>query len=84
MARAQLLNPMVQVTHDSSNPDDKTDEFFAQFHVICATGCKRSQLIRLNRIARQKDVKFFAADVFGMFGFIFSDLGEHHYKQYVN
>ena len=28
-------------------------------------------------------VKFFAADVFGFYGFMFADLGKHKYVEYV-
>jgi len=77
-AKAQLLNPMVKVVADSSRPDDKDEEFFKDFTIICAIGCKKSQICRLNDIARGHGIKFFAADVFGFMGYIFSDLGEEH------
>jgi len=71
---------MVEVTADGSCLDSKSDDFFYDFTVIIATNVTRSEIIRLNRIAREKDIKFFAADCFGIFGYMFLDLGEHHYK----
>jgi len=81
LQRAKLLNPMVEVNADSGKPEDKPDEFFTQFTVICVTNCAKSQACRINRIARQNGISFFAADVFGFVSFIFADLGEHHYKK---
>jgi len=78
LVRAQLLNPMVDVVANSSSPDDKNDLYFEQFTVICAIGCTKSQINRLNRISRQSDIKFFAADVFGFSSYIFADLGKIH------
>jgi molybdopterin/thiamine biosynthesis adenylyltransferase len=81
LPRAQQLNPMVEVTSESGKPDDKPDDFFTRFSVICATNCTKDQACRINRIARQHGIAFFASDVFGFESFIFSDLGEHHYKK---
>jgi len=78
LARAQLLNPMVDVMASSANPDEKKDQFFAEFTVICATGCTKTQIGRLDRIAREHGIKFFASSAFGFTSFIFSDLGKVH------
>ncbi|GFS09026.1 SUMO-activating enzyme subunit 1 [Elysia marginata] len=78
-APAQLLNPMVKVTADPGDPSDKNDDFFAQFDVICATGCKNSLQCRLDNLCQEKKIKFFSGDVFGFYGFMFSDLGRHEY-----
>jgi ubiquitin-like 1-activating enzyme E1 A len=80
LARAQQLNPMVEVTGEAAGVDDKSDDFFKSFTVIIATNVTTTQIYRLNRIARENEIKFFAADVFGFFGYIFLDLGEHQYK----
>jgi ubiquitin-like 1-activating enzyme E1 A len=71
---------MVQVSADPASIRDKTDEFFKSFTVIIATQCTKSEIIRLNGIAREHEIKFLASDVFGFFGYIFLDLGEHRYK----
>lgn len=81
MQRAQLLNPMVEVTAESGKPEDKSDDFYTNFTVICVTNCSKAQACRINRIARQHGISFFASDIFGFVSFIFADLGEHHYKK---
>ena len=40
--------------------------------------------IHMNDVCHANDVKFFAADVFGFYGYMFADLGEHKYVEYVN
>ncbi|CAL8091140.1 unnamed protein product [Orchesella dallaii] len=81
LQRAKLLNPMVEVSAESGKVEDKPDEFFTQFTVICVSNCSKSQACRINRIARQNGVSFFASDIFGFVSFIFADLGEHHYQK---
>lgn len=81
VSRAQQLNPMVQVTADSEDVADKPDTFFGDFDVICATECPVEQLIRINQICREKGIKFFCGDVFGMFGYTFTDLQIHEYAE---
>ncbi|XP_069672220.1 SUMO-activating enzyme subunit 1 [Periplaneta americana] len=83
LTRAQELNPMVQVTSDSDNVADKPESFFGNFDVICATECPVEQLIRINQICREKSIKFFCGDVFGMFGYTFADLQIHEYAEEV-
>jgi molybdopterin/thiamine biosynthesis adenylyltransferase len=72
---------MVQVTADSEDIAEKPDTFFGQFDVICATECPVKQLIRINQICREKSIKFFCGDVFGMFGYTFADLQIHEYAE---
>lgn len=79
--RAQLLNPMVEVTADTSNVTDKTNEFFTQFDIVCVMRCRQQELIRINEICQQNKILFFAGDVFGMFGYMFADLQEHQYVE---
>ncbi|XP_042225721.1 SUMO-activating enzyme subunit 1-like [Homarus americanus] len=81
--RAQILNPMVEVSSDSSNVEDKTEDYFTQFDVVCVSRCQREQLVRINNICHQKNILFFAGDVFGTFGYMFTDLQEHHYVEEV-
>ena len=38
----------------------------------------------MNDVCHANGVKFFAADVFGFYGYMFADLGEHKYVEYVN
>ncbi|XP_025089996.1 SUMO-activating enzyme subunit 1-like [Pomacea canaliculata] len=81
LERTQQLNPMVRVTVDTESIDDKDDSFIASFDVVCATGCGVSTLMRLDAVCRSHGVKFYAGDVFGYYGFMFADLGTHHYAE---
>lgn len=83
LQRAQNLNPMVVVKADTTNVDDKPDEYFTNFNVICAIQCTITQLKRINKICREHNVKFFAGDVWGSFGYTFADLMEHEYIEEV-
>ncbi|KAI4478311.1 hypothetical protein M0804_011965 [Polistes exclamans] len=83
LQRAQNLNPMVVVKADTTNVDDKPDEYFRNFNVICAIQCTITQLKRINKICREHNVKFFAGDVWGSFGYTFADLMEHEYIEEV-
>ncbi|XP_014482717.1 PREDICTED: SUMO-activating enzyme subunit 1 [Dinoponera quadriceps] len=81
LPRAQNLNPMVNVNADTAKVDDKPDEYFGQFDVVCATHCTITQLKRINRVCREQKVKFFAGDVWGSLGYTFADLLEHEYAE---
>ena len=72
---------MVDVTADDSNPEDKADDYFTEFDVVCATCCSSSFLTKIDKICADNNVKFFAGDVFGYYGYMFSDLGEHDYAE---
>ena len=74
---------MVKVTADPENLADKPDSFFENFDVICATECTEEQLVHINQVCRQKGIKFFCGDVFGMFGYTFADLQIHEFAEYV-
>lgn len=81
LQRAQQLNPMVQVTADSEDISKKSDDFFKNFDLVVATDCSADQLIHMNDVCHANGVKFFAADVFGFYGYMFADLGEHKYVE---
>lgn len=83
LERTQQLNPMVDVTADDTRPEDKTDDYFTKFDVICATCSSSSLLTKIDQICADNNVKFFAGDVFGYYGYMFSDLGEHEYAEEV-
>ncbi|TGZ51062.1 SUMO-activating enzyme subunit 1 [Temnothorax longispinosus] len=84
LSRAQNLNPMVNINADSGKVDDKPDEYFGQFDVVCAMHCTITQLKRINRACRNQKVKFFAGDVWGALGYVFIDLQEHEYVEDVS
>ncbi|CAL1538558.1 unnamed protein product [Lymnaea stagnalis] len=77
--QARLLNPMVTVTSDTSDPSEKDDNFFLQFDVICVTCSPTSLQCRLDKLCFENKIKFFSGDVFGFYGFTFADLGLHEY-----
>ncbi|CAE1294313.1 UBLE1A [Acanthosepion pharaonis] len=79
----QKLNPMVQITVDTEDVATKPDDFFYSFNVICVTCSTQTVLDRINKICHNKNIQFFAGDVFGYFGYMFSDLGKHEYAEEV-
>ncbi|XP_064602598.1 SUMO-activating enzyme subunit 1-like isoform X2 [Liolophura sinensis] len=79
LSRTQQLNPMVTVTADTEILDNKGDDFFSQFDVVCVTCCSQAAMTRISDICHKKKIQFFAGDVYGYFGYMFSDLGEHEY-----
>ncbi|XP_017884265.1 SUMO-activating enzyme subunit 1 isoform X2 [Ceratina calcarata] len=81
LERAQSLNPLVCLKADTSNVDDKTDEYFSNFDLVCATQCTISQLKKINLACRKHGVKFFAGDVWGSIGYTFADLMTHEYAE---
>lgn len=81
LQRAQQLNPMVQVTADTADISNKHDSFFQNFDLVVVTNCSADQLIHINEVCFSSGVKFFAADVFGFYGFMFADLGKHKYVE---
>jgi len=56
--RAAQLNPMVEVTADSSEVSKKPDNFFTSFDIVCATCCQLEELIRINNVCRQNKYSF--------------------------
>ncbi|KAL5008414.1 hypothetical protein ScPMuIL_013995 [Solemya velum] len=83
LEKTQKLNPMVNVKALPDEASEKPDDFFLQFSVICATCCSSELLQRLDNLCFKNNIKFFAGDVFGYYGFMFSDLGQHEYAEEV-
>ncbi|ESO93718.1 hypothetical protein LOTGIDRAFT_182121 [Lottia gigantea] len=81
LERTQCLNPMVNVTADTEDINSKSDDYFKQYDVICATCCQPSLLTKLDNLCAENNIKFFAGDIFGYYGFMFSDLGKHEYAE---
>lgn len=81
LCRAQQLNPMVELKADTEELSKKTDDFFKGFDVVCVIGANTEQLLRIDGVCREAGVKFFAADLWGMFGFSFADLQEHNFAE---
>lgn len=72
---------MVDVRADPDDVSNKPDDFFTNFDVVCALCCKPAELYRLNKICAEKKIKFFCGDVFGYYGYMFTDLGFHEYAE---
>lgn len=81
LERTQQLNPLVNVSADDDEITSKPDEFFTQFDVIILTACQRDVMIRVNELAHANNIQFFAGDVFGFYGYMFTDLGIHDYAE---
>ncbi|XP_055545721.1 SUMO-activating enzyme subunit 1 [Wyeomyia smithii] len=81
LVRAQQLNPMVELKVDTENISKKPDGYFKNFDVVCIMEASTEQLLRINGVCREAGVKFFAADLWGMFGFCFVDLQEHNFVE---
>lgn len=77
--RAQTLNPMVEVKADNGNFAEMSEDYFKQFDVVCISEGKSCDLVRINSICRANNTKFFAFDVWGMFGYCFADLQQHEF-----
>ena len=48
LQRAKELNPMVQVTADSTDVESKPPTFFNDFDVVIATGCSSDTIVSSN------------------------------------
>lgn len=81
LVRAQALNPMVQLAADTGMLKDKDEEFFKKFDVVVITEASVEEQIRIDNICRANSIKFFAADLWGMFGYSFADLQEHEFAE---
>lgn len=75
----QALNPNVKILADTDCIDNKDDAFFTQFSAVCVTSCSLATLLHVNAVCRVHGIKFFCGDVWGFYGYFFSDLGEHEY-----
>lgn len=80
-SRAQALNPMVEVKVDTGVIGDKTEEFFKEFDVVVVLEATIAEQVRIDNICRANNVKFYATDLWGMFGFSFVDLQDHEFVE---
>ena len=81
LARAQALNSMVVVKSDTGKLADKDKDFFKQFDVVVILEATIGEQIRIDNICRDNNIKFYAADMWGMFGYSFIDLQNHEYVE---
>lgn len=79
--RAKALNPMVEISADTQPISEKSEDYFCGFDVVVITGATNNELLRIDEICRRNDIKFFAGDVWGMFGYTFADLNDHAFVE---
>ncbi|BES99926.1 sumo-1-activating enzyme E1a [Nesidiocoris tenuis] len=81
--RAQILNPLVEVSAETHKIAELTEDYFtsARWDVVIAIGQEEPQVKRLDAICRRNGLKFFAGEVSGMFGYFFTDLNTHSYTK---
>jgi molybdopterin/thiamine biosynthesis adenylyltransferase len=83
----QLLNPRVQLIAESNMTIDQIDErYIEQFDYVCLfNNYNFSTIAHLNKLCRgqkqldengKQQVFFFCAGTFGLYGFVFKDLGD--------
>lgn len=72
------LNPYVKIEClEKDISTIKLDEFLKAFKCVIITELdNRETLIRINSICRQNSVQFIFTNVYGLFGFSFTDFGE--------
>ena len=90
----QQLNPRVQLTAESTMTIDQIDEkYIEQFDHVCLFDYYDfARISHLNKLCRgpqqidengKKQVYFFCAATFGLYGFVFKDLGDvYDYLRY--
>lgn len=79
--RAQALNPLVELKADTESLADKNEEYFKQFHVVVILEASVAEQVRINNLCRSNNIKFYAADMWGMFGYSFIDLQKHEFSE---
>lgn len=45
---------------------------------VCLTGCSRDLMVRVDQLCSQRNIKVFCGDVYGYYGYMFSNLGKEH------
>ncbi|KAI9317876.1 hypothetical protein BX666DRAFT_1932306 [Dichotomocladium elegans] len=75
----RALNPRVAVMVDKDAIAAKSDDYFEPFDIVCLVHQDTQTLNRVNRVRRKLNKPFYAADAFGWYGYIFSDLVNHTY-----
>ena len=78
-AELRKMNPRVNITTDQESVVNKMPEYFATFNIVITTGQSFEMASTINMTCRMLSVKFYAADVHGLYGYIFSDLIAHQF-----
>jgi len=74
------LNPRVEILVDKDRIEDKPDDFFKQFQVICLSDCTLQVMQQVDRVARQHAIPLFAGFLLGWHGVVYMDHHQHTYK----
>lgn len=74
---------MVEIKADTASLAEKDEAFFKLFDVVVILEASLEEQIRINNICRASGVKYYAADMWGMFGYSFIDLQEHEFVEWV-
>lgn len=75
----QRLNPRVNITADEGPICTKPPEYFAAYDITIATCLDIGTLSMINASCRISNRKFYAADLHGMYGYVFVDLIMHDF-----
>lgn len=81
LARSNDLNPMVEVVADKESIHEKNEEYFNNFDVVCMNDFPADAQVKVNDICRRLGIKFLSGNVFGYYGYMFQDLGQHEYME---
>ncbi|KAH8918105.1 hypothetical protein BT69DRAFT_1354178 [Atractiella rhizophila] len=78
-SRIKALNPRVEIATFTDVSLLRNEEFLQQFNLVCLTDSHPHLITQVNNLCRRLHVKFYAASVWGVYGYIFADLLNHEY-----
>jgi len=81
LLRAKELNPMVDIVVDTESIESKPESFFSNFDVVCMVGYGGDLQMKVNSLCHKLGVKFLSGNVYGYYGYMFADLGEHTFME---
>lgn len=73
------MNPRVNLFVDPDMIVSKIPEYFSSYHITIATGVSFDILSQINVSCRMYGQKFYAADTYGAYGYVFADLLLHNF-----
>ncbi|KAK5090701.1 E1 ubiquitin-activating protein aos1 [Lithohypha guttulata] len=73
------MNPRVNVIADQEGIMTKMPQYFAAFQIVIATSQPFEMASTINMSCRMFNTKFYAADLHGLYGYVFSDLIMHSF-----
>ncbi|XP_065052330.1 SUMO-activating enzyme subunit 1-like isoform X1 [Rhopilema esculentum] len=79
--RLHEMNPMVDLHAYNEDISSKPESFFENFDVVCLLDQRKDVQLKVNEICHKKNIKFLSGCVFGHYGYMFSDLGKHHFVE---